>query len=92
MSSRQRAPSSRLAHRRAAAMCQTRGWSAFTIIRGSVRLPRAWHIAAPLLALSCLASFITAAFGIGGGGVMLAALATLLPCEAVLLAGRRGYP
>lgn len=41
-------------------------------------------VAALLIAVSGHASFITAAFGIGGGGVMLAALATLLPAAAIV--------
>lgn len=41
-------------------------------------------VALALLCTSALASFITAAFGIGGGGVMLAVLATLLPPLAIV--------
>ncbi len=40
--------------------------------------------AGTLLGLSFATSFITAAFGIGGGAVMLAALATLLPAAAII--------
>lgn len=43
-----------------------------------------WPIATLLIAVSFLGSFITAAFGIGGGAVVLAALATLLPAMAVI--------
>lgn len=43
----------------------------------------AWA-ALSLIALSALASFITAAFGLGGGLVMLAVMATLLPPAALL--------
>ncbi len=41
-------------------------------------------VALALLVTSCAASFITAAFGIGGGGVMLAVLASLLPPAAII--------
>lgn len=43
-----------------------------------------WPIAATLLAVSFASSFITVAFGIGGGAVMLAVLATLLPAAAIV--------
>lgn len=43
-----------------------------------------WPIASALLAVSFVSSFITAAFGIGGGAVMLAVLATLLPPAAII--------
>lgn len=43
-----------------------------------------WAAAAALLALSFASSFMTAAFGLGGGAVMLAALATLLPAAAII--------
>ncbi len=43
-----------------------------------------WPIAATLLMVSFAASFITVAFGIGGGLVMLAVLATLLPAAAIV--------
>lgn len=43
-----------------------------------------WQIAGALVAISFAASFITAAFGIGGGTVMLAALASLLPPAAII--------
>ncbi|WP_300055023.1 sulfite exporter TauE/SafE family protein [uncultured Roseobacter sp.] len=41
-------------------------------------------IAALLLVLSFLSSLITAAFGIGGGTIMLAAMATFLPPPAII--------
>ncbi|WP_172293094.1 sulfite exporter TauE/SafE family protein [Pseudoruegeria sp. HB172150] len=43
-----------------------------------------WPVVVALLLTSCAASFITAAFGIGGGGVMLAVLASLLPPLAII--------
>ena len=43
-----------------------------------------WPIAGTLLAVSFLSSLITVAFGIGGGAVMLATLATLLPAAAIV--------
>jgi len=43
-----------------------------------------WPIAGTLLAVSFVSSFITVAFGIGGGAVMLAVLATLLPAAAIV--------
>lgn len=43
-----------------------------------------WPITSVLLAVSFASSFITVAFGIGGGGVMLAVLATLLPASAII--------
>jgi uncharacterized membrane protein YfcA len=43
-----------------------------------------WPIAATLLSFSFLGSFITAAFGIGGGAVLIAVLATLLPASAII--------
>lgn len=43
-----------------------------------------WPIASALLAVSFASSFITVAFGIGGGAVMLAVLATLLPAPAII--------
>ncbi len=43
-----------------------------------------WPVAATLLAVSFASSFITVAFGIGGGAVMLAVLATLLPGAAII--------
>ncbi len=43
-----------------------------------------WPIAGALLAVSFASSFITVAFGIGGGAVMLTVLATLLPAAAIV--------
>lgn len=43
-----------------------------------------WPVASALLAVSFISSFITVAFGIGGGAVMLAVLATLLPAAAII--------
>ena len=43
-----------------------------------------WSIALTLIAVSFASSFVTAAFGIGGGAVMLAMLATLLPAPAII--------
>lgn len=43
-----------------------------------------WPVAGSLLAVSFVSSFITVAFGIGGGGVMLAVLAVLLPAPAII--------
>ncbi len=43
-----------------------------------------WPVASALLAVSFASSFITVAFGIGGGAVMLAVLATLLPASAII--------
>ena len=43
-----------------------------------------WPIASALIAFSFLGSFITVAFGIGGGAVMLAVFATLLPAAAII--------
>lgn len=43
-----------------------------------------WPVALVLIGLSFAASFVTAAFGIGGGAVMLAVLATLLPAAAII--------
>jgi uncharacterized membrane protein YfcA len=43
-----------------------------------------WPVVSLLLGLSFLTSFMTAAFGIGGGAVMLAVLASLLPVAAVI--------
>ena len=43
-----------------------------------------WPTASALLAVSFASSFITIAFGIGGGAVMLAVLATLLPAAAIV--------
>ncbi|WP_227271663.1 sulfite exporter TauE/SafE family protein [Roseobacter weihaiensis] len=43
-----------------------------------------WPVAGTLAALSFVASFITVAFGIGGGAVMLAVMAVLLPAAAII--------
>ncbi len=43
-----------------------------------------WPLAGLLLAVSMVSSFITAAFGIGGGTVMLAVLALVLPAPAII--------
>ncbi|QHQ35175.1 sulfite exporter TauE/SafE family protein [Algicella marina] len=43
-----------------------------------------WGIAGLLLAVSFASSLITAAFGIGGGTIMLAVLASLLPPPAII--------
>ena len=43
-----------------------------------------WPIAGTLLAVSFFSSLITVAFGLGGGAIMLATLATLLPAAAIV--------
>ncbi|MDW3221711.1 MAG: sulfite exporter TauE/SafE family protein [Paracoccaceae bacterium] len=43
-----------------------------------------WPIASILIVTSFLGSLITAGFGIGGGAVMLAVIATLLPAPAIV--------
>ena len=43
-----------------------------------------WPVALVAVGISFLSSLITAAFGIGGGAVMLAVLATLLPAPAII--------
>lgn len=43
-----------------------------------------WPVALVLIAISFVSSLMTAAFGIGGGAVMLAVLATLLPAPAII--------
>jgi len=43
-----------------------------------------WQLATTLAAVSFATSFITAAFGIGGGVVMLATLASLLPAPVII--------
>ena len=43
-----------------------------------------WALAGGLAAASFVTSFITAAFGIGGGGVLLALLASVLPPAALI--------
>ena len=49
-----------------------------------------WPTAGILAALSFAASFITVAFGIGGGAVMLAVLAVMLPAAAIIPVHRNG--
>ncbi len=43
-----------------------------------------WPIATALIGFSFLGSFITVAFGIGGGGILIAVFATLLPATAII--------
>ncbi len=43
-----------------------------------------WPVVMTLILVSFASSFITVAFGIGGGAVMLAVLATLLPAAAII--------
>lgn len=43
-----------------------------------------WPVATAAIAVSFVSSLITAGFGIGGGAVMLAVLATLLPAPAII--------
>lgn len=43
-----------------------------------------WPIALTLIGISFVGSFITVAFGIGGGAVLLAVFATLLPAPAII--------
>lgn len=43
-----------------------------------------WPVASILIATSFLGSLITAGFGIGGGAVMLAVIATVLPAPAIV--------
>lgn len=43
-----------------------------------------WPVALTIAAISFASSFITAAFGIGGGAVMLAVLAVMLPAAAII--------
>ena len=43
-----------------------------------------WPIALTLIVLSFLGSFVTAAFGIGGGAMLIAVFATLLPATAII--------
>ncbi|MEM6971570.1 MAG: TSUP family transporter [Pseudomonadota bacterium] len=43
-----------------------------------------WAVASGLVALSFATSFMAAAFGLGGGAVMLAVLATVLPAAAII--------
>ncbi len=43
-----------------------------------------WPIALTLVGLSFASSFVTVAFGIGGGAIMLAVMAVLLPAAAII--------
>lgn len=43
-----------------------------------------WSVASVVIGVSFVSSLITAGFGIGGGAVMLAVLATLLPAAAII--------
>lgn len=43
-----------------------------------------WPVALALIAFSFIGSFITVAFGIGGGAVLIAVFATLLPATAII--------
>lgn len=43
-----------------------------------------WPVASTLIAVSFMSSLITVSFGIGGGVVMLAVMATLLPAAAIV--------
>ncbi len=54
------------------------------MIEGALHAGLGWAVAGGLVGASFGTSFITAAFGIGGGGVLLAILASLLP-PAVLI-------
>ncbi len=49
------------------------------MIEGALHAGLGWAVAGILVAASFGTSLITAAFGIGGGGVLLAILASLLP-------------
>ena len=55
-----------------------------SVVSGLLPAGLGWDVAGLLMALSFAASFITAAFGIGGGAVMLAALASFLPVTAII--------
>ncbi len=54
------------------------------MIAGALHAGLGWTVAGILVAASFGTSFITAAFGIGGGGVLLAILASLLPPVALI--------
>ncbi len=54
------------------------------MIEGVLDAGLGWTVAGILVAASFGTSFITAAFGIGGGGVLLAILASLLPPAALI--------
>jgi uncharacterized membrane protein YfcA len=54
------------------------------MIDGVLHAGLGWAVAGALVAASFGTSFITAAFGIGGGGVLLAVLASLVPPAALI--------
>lgn len=54
------------------------------MIEGALHAGLGWTVASGLVAASFGTSFITAAFGIGGGAVLLAILATLVPPAALI--------
>ena len=54
------------------------------MIEGALHAGLGWAVAGGLVGASFATSFITAAFGIGGGGVLLAILASLLPPVALI--------
>ena len=54
------------------------------MIEGALHAGLGWTVAGWLVAASFGTSFITAAFGIGGGGVLLAILASLVPPAALI--------
>ena len=54
------------------------------MIEGALHAGLGWTVAGLLVAASFGTSFITAAFGIGGGGVLLAILASLVPPAALI--------
>ena len=54
------------------------------MIEGALHAGLGWTVAGTLAAASFGTSFITAAFGVGGGGVLLAVLASLVPPAALI--------
>lgn len=54
------------------------------MIEGALHAGLGWTVAGTLVGTSFATSFITAAFGIGGGGVLLAILASLVPPAALI--------
>lgn len=54
------------------------------MIESALHAGLGWIVAGGLVAASFATSFITAAFGIGGGGVLLAILASLVPPAALI--------
>jgi uncharacterized membrane protein YfcA len=54
------------------------------MIEGALPAGLGWTVAGTLVGTSFATSFITAAFGIGGGGVLLAVLASLVPPVALI--------